>query len=213
MATTTQRLEPNQQMAAAYFATLGGYKFKHTSLLGKAYELQRMGPNQLLDSMNAFRATVKGYMGGRSWSSFSDEEKYWRANILLRKQGLADFYKFPQGEELMSRIMSGGELTEKEKKAWKDASKSGTERIATEMEAIKNPLNQINTMLAGWFSEMGSAKVGAIAASIADSIVGKEEKPVNMNVTAVSTVKDVGIDFSIAGEPRLIYSGANSNGH
>ena len=93
IAMTPQALAPNQQMAFAHFAAMGGYKFKHSTLLGRAYELQRMGPEQMGNSLQAMRAYVRG-MTGQSWSSLSDEDKYKWANLIMQKQGIADFYKF-----------------------------------------------------------------------------------------------------------------------
>lgn len=209
IAMTPQALAPNQQMAFAHFAAMGGYKFKHSTLLGRAYELQRMGPEQMGNSLQAMRAYVRG-MTGQSWSSLSDEDKYKWANLIMQKQGIADFYKFPQGEEIMQRLLSGT-YTEADKEAWQEAMKGDTTKIAESMHLIQEPLTSINTMLAGWISNLGADKVGDFAKSTAQTIIDNAQKQdVNLNVTTMNNVKSVDVLLEAAGKKAIIRSGANN---
>ena len=209
IAMTPQALAPNQQMAFAHFAAMGGYKFKHSTLLGRAYELQRMGPEQMGNSLQAMRAYVRG-MTGQSWSSLSDEDKYKWANLIMQKQGIADFYKFPQGEEIMQRLLSGT-YTEADKEAWQEAMKGDTTKIAESMHLIQEPLTSINTMLAGWISHLGVKHVGEFAQSTAEKIIGAtQDKNVNLNVTTMNNTQNVDVILEAAGRKAIIRSGANN---
>lgn len=210
LANTTQGLPFEQQMAVAHFASAGGYKFKHGSLLGRAYEMQRSGPSNIDKNLAMYRAAVTGMLGGAKWGSLSDEQKYIYGNKVLSQFGLADFYRNPQGEELMNRLMQGGSFTEKEKKEWIDASHNDTQKIAEKMALIQNPLDNINVMLAGWVSSMSSSAISSGVKSLADLVVSDyDKKKIQLNVNTFSNVPDVGLKIELPGEPSEVYSEAN----
>lgn len=146
-----QKMSPTQQIAAAHFAAIGGYKFKSDTALGRAYEVQRMGGGQIGQQAEMLRSAIKGVLsaGGRgSWSSLSVEDKYAYGNMILGQMGLTEFYKHPGGEALMEKIMSKGTFTKDDQEAWEKASMTSAETIATQMQAVIDPLNSINTLVA-----------------------------------------------------------------
>lgn len=153
-----QKMAPTQQIAAAHFAAMGGYNFRSGSALGRAYEVQRMGGGDIKQQASLLRAAIKGVLsaGGRgSWSSLSIEDKYAYGNMILGQMGLTDFYKQPGGEALMEKIMSNGLFTSEDQQAWENASMTSAEKVATKMENVINPLNQINTFVASIASRVG----------------------------------------------------------
>ena len=153
-----QKMAPTQQIAAAHFAAMGGYNFRSGSALGRAYEVQRMGGGAIGQQASLLRAAIKGVLsaGGRgSWSSLSIEDKYAYGNMILGQMGLTDFYKQPGGEALMEKIMSNGLFTADDQQAWENASMTSAEKVATKMENVINPLNQINTFVASIASKVG----------------------------------------------------------
>lgn len=146
-----QKMSPTQQIAAAHFAAIGGYKFKSDTALGRAYEVQRMGGGQIGQQAEVLRSAIKGVLSAGHkgpWSSLSVEDKYAYGNFILGQMGLTEFYKHPGGEALMEKIMSKGTFTKDDQEAWEKASMTSAETIATQMQAVIDPLNSINTLVA-----------------------------------------------------------------
>ena len=124
--------------------------------------------------------------------------------------GLGDFYKLPQGEEIMQKILSGT-YTDAEMKEWQSKAASDTSKIAESMHLIQEPLTSINTMLAGWISRLGADKVGDYAKSTAQAIIDNaKNQNVNLNVTTMNNVKSVDVLLEAAGKKAIIRSGANN---
>lgn len=175
---TMQRLSPNQQIAAAHFAAVGGYQFRNTDALGRAYELQRMGGKDIGEQTKALRDAIRGVLissrGSDRWDLLTDAQKYTYGNYVLSSMGLTDFYKQPGGELLMEKIMTNGLFTDKDITAWENATTSSTEKIAQKMEAIINPLNYINTYVAALAVNAGAGKVGEWAQKAIDEFVDKQ---------------------------------------
>lgn len=213
IAMAPQGLAPNQQMAVAHFAAMGGYRFKHSSLLGQAYEMQRMGPTQMGNLLNITRSALRGMTGGTSWNNLSDEQKYMFGNMVAPIFGLGDFYKLPQGEEIMQKILSGT-YTDAEMKEWQSKAASDTSKIAESMHLIQEPLTSINTMLAGWISKLGAEKVGDFAKSTAQAIIDNaQNQNVNVNLQLENNVRNVDLILAAQTEGHgakvEVSSGAN----
>ena len=175
---TMQRLSPNQQIAAAHFAAVGGYQFRNTDALGRAYELQRMGGKNIGEQTKALRDAIRGVLissrGSDRWDLLTDAQKYTYGNYVLSSMGLTDFYKQPGGELLMEKIMTNGLFTNDDITAWENATTNSTEKIAQKMEAIINPLNYINTYVAALAVNAGAGKVGEWAQKAIDEFVDKQ---------------------------------------
>lgn len=175
---TMQRLSPNQQIAAAHFAAVGGYQFRNTDALGRAYELQRMGGKNIGEQTKALRDAIRGVLissrGSDRWDLLTDAQKYTYGNYVLSGMGLTDFYKQPGGELLMEKIMTNGLFTNDDITAWENATTNSTEKIAQKMEAIINPLNYINTYVAALAVNAGAGKVGEWAQKAIDEFVDKQ---------------------------------------
>ena len=175
---TMQRLSPNQQIAAAHFAAVGGYQFRNTDALGRAYELQRMGGKNIGEQTKALRDAIRGVLissrGSDRWDLLTDAQKYTYGNYVLSGMGLTDFYKQPGGELLMEKIMTNGLFTNDDITAWENATTNSTEKIAQKMEAIINPLNYINTYVAALAVNAGAGRVGEWAQKALDEFVDKQ---------------------------------------
>lgn len=176
-----QRLSPTQQIAASHFAAIGGYQFNHSGLLGRAYEIQRMGGQDIGKQLDFLKSSIIGVLntagkGGR-WDLLSDDDKYLFGNYVLNKMGITDFYNQPGGEKLMEKIMSGGVLSKEEQEKWNEATKSSVENIATRMNSIIHPLQSLNTLVAAIAAERGAGKVGDWAQSAIDNAVKDSDVP------------------------------------
>ena len=199
---TMQRLSPNQQIAAAHFAAIGGYQFKNTDALGRAYELQRMGGKNIGEQTKALRDAIRGVLinsrGSDRWDLLTDAQKYTYGNYVLSGMGLTDFYKQPGGEKLMEKIMTNGLFTNDDIKEWENATTNSTERIAQKMEAIINPLNSINTFVAAMAVNAGAGKAGEWAQKALDAFIDNQSKPELLIRTELSPNVGLKLDYKHA---------------